>query len=86
MWSHPDLLPTAEALDNPESFFDGEQEDIEAELDSFLEGLFGDSEQGSAPHEAAFGDDGASQNSADGDSSGQDSADDDSAPEDPRHD
>ncbi|WP_394262243.1 zinc-dependent metalloprotease [Trueperella sp.] len=57
MWSHPDLLPTAEALDNPESFFDGEQEDIEAELDSFLEGLFGDAEQGEAPHEAAFGDD-----------------------------
>lgn len=57
MWSHPDLLPTADALDNPESFFDGEQQDIEAELDSFLEGLFGDAEQSEAPHEAAFGDD-----------------------------
>ena len=55
MWSHPDLLPTADALDNPESFFDGEQQDIDAELDSFLEGLFGDAEQSEAPHEAAFG-------------------------------
>ncbi|VEI13794.1 zinc-dependent metalloprotease [Trueperella bialowiezensis] len=54
LWSHPDLLPTAEALDDPESFFSDSQEDIEAELDSFLEDLFNDAEQSGAPHEEPF--------------------------------
>lgn len=55
LWSHPDLLPTAAALDHPQSFFDHDQESIEAELDSFLEDLFSATGQGEVPHEAAFG-------------------------------
>ncbi|MDP9806793.1 putative hydrolase [Trueperella bonasi] len=57
LWAHPDLLPSSKALDDPESFFAAEQEDIEAELDTFLEELFSDDNQPKGPHEAAFGDD-----------------------------
>ncbi len=72
MWSHPDLLPTSDALDDPEAFFDGTQQDIEAELDSFLEGLFGDAEQTDVPHEEAFDDGRSGFNEADEDHSSSD--------------
>lgn len=55
MWAHPDLLPNVDAIEKPEAFFGGETADIEAELDSFLEGLFNDAEQGPAPHEPGYG-------------------------------
>lgn len=40
LWNHPDLLPTAEVLDNPEAFFSDDSAAIEEELDSFLADLF----------------------------------------------
>ncbi|MFP7707527.1 zinc-dependent metalloprotease [Trueperella sp. LYQ141] len=61
LWSHPDLLPTANALENPAEFFasdaDSSQSDISAELDSFLAQLFAEnSEQtNDVPHEPKFG-------------------------------
>ncbi|MEW6876486.1 zinc-dependent metalloprotease [Trueperella pyogenes] len=57
MWAHPDLLPDAEDLTNPEAFFGSTVENVEAELDSFLENLFNDADQGQAPHEPGFGGD-----------------------------
>lgn len=54
LWSHPDLLPNPEALDNPDKFFGSDEADIEAELDSFLADLFNDAD-GQGPHEKAFG-------------------------------
>ncbi|KWX10378.1 hypothetical protein TR74_03945, partial [Carbonactinospora thermoautotrophica] len=41
VWGHPDLLPTAEDLDDPESFVDRSQLD--------LSGLLGDAEAGDNP-------------------------------------
>ena len=57
LWQHPDLLPTAADLANPESFFAQEKNtDIEAELDSFLADLFSENPQntGEVPHEPKF--------------------------------
>ncbi|KTF04407.1 MULTISPECIES: zinc-dependent metalloprotease [Trueperella] len=56
LWAHPDLLPTSAALDNPAAFFGPDVASVEAELDSFLEDLFNDENQGQAPHEPGFGD------------------------------
>ena len=40
LWSHPDLLPTPEQLEKPETFFEEHTpSDVEAELDAFLEEL-----------------------------------------------
>lgn len=58
LWSHPDLLPTPQALENPEEFFAGSTEKIESELDSFLADLFSGDADDSAPHEPKFGEDG----------------------------
>lgn len=55
LWSHPDLLPDASDLENPEGFFSDEEADIEAELDSFLEDLFNEESQKSGPHEPKYG-------------------------------
>ncbi len=55
LWSHPDLLPTADHLEEPESFFEmSEPSEVEAELDAFLEKLLGGTDS-EAPHEPAFG-------------------------------
>ncbi|MGO1590351.1 MAG: zinc-dependent metalloprotease [Ancrocorticia sp.] len=55
LWSHPDLLPTADNLENPQSFFEeSEPTDVEAELDAFLESLLGGNDS-EAPHEPAYG-------------------------------
>lgn len=56
LWAHPDLLPTVAALNDPTSFFGQDVQSVEAELDSFLEDLFNDENQGQAPHEPGFGD------------------------------
>lgn len=42
LWSHPDLLPDAEALDNPASFFEHETSDIDTEIDDLLADIFKD--------------------------------------------
>lgn len=52
LWTHPDLLPTAEDLDDPHAFFSDESAQIEKELDSFLEDLFKDSSGNNAPDSA----------------------------------
>lgn len=57
LWQHPDLLPTAADLTDPESFFAQEKNtDIEAELDSFLADLFSENPQNTeeVPHEPKF--------------------------------
>ena len=64
LWTHPDFLPTAEHLRDPETFFAAPTpSDVEAELDSFLEDLLSGSDgegdgspSGEAPHEPKFGD------------------------------
>lgn len=46
LWAHPDLLPTPEALADPDTFFAAKQPSkIEAELDSFLEELLNEADQ-----------------------------------------
>lgn len=48
LWAHPDLLPTAADLKNPEQFFTAKEPSaIEAELDSFLEDLLSQAESSS---------------------------------------
>lgn len=45
LWSHPDLLPTPEALASPQTAFDAQPTtDLDAELDSFLADLFAQAE------------------------------------------
>lgn len=64
LWNHPDLLPTAEVLDAPETFFDEENAAIEEELDSFLADLFRTADENSSataneelpPHDSAASD------------------------------
>ncbi|WP_216379218.1 zinc-dependent metalloprotease [Arcanobacterium phocae] len=46
LWSHPDLLPSADDLHNPDGFFSAESAAIEDELDSFLAELFDDADGG----------------------------------------
>lgn len=66
LWNHPDLLPTAEDLDNPEAFFASDSEtDLDAELDSFLSEVLDGSSDDDAPHEPEFGA-GAGEGEADG--------------------
>ncbi|MDY5584165.1 MAG: zinc-dependent metalloprotease [Arcanobacterium sp.] len=40
LWNHPDLLPPAEKLLEPETFFSDSQDQVSAEIDSFLAELF----------------------------------------------
>ncbi|MBS5947994.1 MULTISPECIES: zinc-dependent metalloprotease [Winkia] len=46
-WSHPDVMPTAEELDNPDSFLEGRQKaaeadaQVDAELEALLDGTLG---------------------------------------------
>ncbi|QRV02556.1 zinc-dependent metalloprotease [Arcanobacterium phocisimile] len=52
LWTHPDLLPTAEQLADPQLFFSPEAAAIEEELDSFLSELLDgedNTESGSTP-------------------------------------
>lgn len=54
LWTHPDLLPTPDDLDNPDAFFSDEAADIEEELDSFLEDLFNSADEANASDEGSF--------------------------------
>ncbi|MFC5280916.1 zinc-dependent metalloprotease [Arcanobacterium canis] len=59
LWKHPDLLPQASDLDDPTAFFTGgssRPDDLEAELDSFLEDVLSGASSTSAPHEPKFSD------------------------------
>ncbi|MFT0848891.1 zinc-dependent metalloprotease [Actinomycetaceae bacterium L2_0104] len=57
LWSHPDLLPTPENLEKPETFFEESSPSaVEAELDAFLAQLLdGTDSNADAPREPAFG-------------------------------
>ncbi|MGO1400946.1 MAG: zinc-dependent metalloprotease [Flaviflexus sp.] len=48
-WSHPDLLPDSEDLDNPEPFFTTQESDLESEIDDLLAGIFAEDEAGEKP-------------------------------------
>lgn len=57
LWAHPDLLPSVEALENPDSFFASSSSDVEAELDAFLSELLAEDTGGTdsqSPHEPPF--------------------------------
>lgn len=67
LWSHPDLLPTPEDLENPAVFFEESTPSaVEAELDAFLAQLLDGTDSDSAPREPAFGEDTASGSAAPG--------------------
>lgn len=56
LWAHPDLLPSAEVLEDPSSFFSGASSNVEEELDAFLNELLGEGGMdGDAPHEPGYG-------------------------------
>lgn len=47
LWAHPDILPTAEDLENPEAFFI--ENDESDDLDEFLQGLLDSPDEGDTP-------------------------------------
>lgn len=49
LWSHPDLLPDSDDLDNPDAFFSDQETDLESEIDNLLAGIFADEEAGEDP-------------------------------------
>ncbi|KAE8764121.1 zinc-dependent metalloprotease, partial [Georgenia thermotolerans] len=71
LWSHPDLMPTPEELDNPEGFVAGRQaaraaeQDVDAALAALLDGTLAEGGEpgpaGGAPREQAPGDGGGAQ-------------------------
>lgn len=60
LWSHPDLMPTPEELDNPDGFVASRQaaraaeEDVDAALAALLDGTLAD-EAGQSPHDPVSG-------------------------------
>ncbi|MFN8049331.1 MAG: zinc-dependent metalloprotease [Ancrocorticia sp.] len=83
LWSHPDLLPTPEQLEKPETFFEEHTpSDVEAELDAFLEELLSGGSGSEAPHEPAFGQGPEGSSGADGESGSGESRSSSSGPDD----
>lgn len=49
LWSHPDLLPDSDALDDPKDYLQASESDIESEIDSLLADIFAAEDEGRAP-------------------------------------
>lgn len=69
LWAHPDILPTQEALENPEAFF--EPAPVEDELDMFLSSLLNEAES-AGERENGSGDDVSGESTGDSDADGHD--------------
>lgn len=58
LWSHPDLLPDADDLDDPTAYLAGEESNLESEIDELLADIFAAEEEGrepEGPHEPTPG-------------------------------
>ena len=49
LWSHPDLLPDSEDLDDPEAFFSSDESDLSTEIDDLLADIFAEEDAGHDP-------------------------------------
>lgn len=49
LWSHPDLLPDSDDLDNPAEFLAEDKSDLSTEIDDLLADIFADEEAGQDP-------------------------------------